>query len=262
MVVSSKPHLQAAHRRRIFERLQKDFIALNERALARESLNLGANPPRLKLVSQVEVILPEGDPISLPEEIQTAVADRWWAAQELAALLVTRGGKVEQKDIAPLAGMLVAEDLLKLPYYRQEFANATQLSKKIDITTAQIEWLSTKYRVARKGYGLSLVPNWETDAERIRADLTKTYEALFALYADLVVALPDVSQIDKATEERLRIEILAGEIGRYPNYPEEQRRAQLIDATEQLITTRPAINVFVGIGGVDNQKMYTLITKE
>jgi hypothetical protein len=139
---------------------------------------------------------------------------------------------------------------------------ATQLSRKIDITTAQIEWLSTKYRIARRAYGQSIVPEWEAEAEQIRADLTKTYETLFALYADLIVALPEVSQIDKATEERLRREILAGELGRYPNYPEEQRRRQLLDATNHLITTQPELSIFAGVGEVAGREMYRLISPE
>jgi hypothetical protein len=132
-------------------------------------------------------------------------------------------------------------------------AAAAQLSRKIDITIAQIEWLSTKYRVARQAYGLSLVPEWEADAEQIRADLTKTYETLFALYADLIVALPEVSQIDKATEERLRREILTGELGRYPNYPEEQRRKQLWTLAP-LITTQPELRA--ASASVAGREMY------
>jgi hypothetical protein len=104
------------------------------------------------------------------------------------------------------------------------------------------------------------VPEWESQAEQIRADLTKTYEKLFATYADLIVALPQASQIDKATEEKLRREILAGELGRYPNYPEEQRRKQLLDASNQLILTQSELNVFVGSNTVADQELYTLIS--
>ena len=136
------------------------------------------------------------------------------------------------------------------------------MSKKIDITQAQIEWLTTKYRVARRAYGISLVPEWEAQAEQIRADLTKTYERLFALYADLIVALPEVSQIDRATEERLRREILAGELGRYPNYPEEQRQKQLLDASNQLEATQPEIYLLIGVDTVADEEMYTMTARE
>jgi hypothetical protein len=116
--------------------------------------------------------------------------------------------------------------------------------------------------VARRAYGLSIVPEWEAQAEQIRANLTKTYERLYALYADLIVALPEISQIDRATEERLRREILAGELGRYPNYPEEQRQKQLVDATHQLMATQPELNIFVVIAEVNHKEMYTLTSLE
>jgi hypothetical protein len=260
-IASRSPALQAAHRRAIFERLQKIYIALDERVLARQSLSLGANPPNAVAVEH-QTVLPKSQPAPLTASIQEAEAKRWQAAQELAAILVERGGNAPQSYIDVLSEALLVEDQQKSPFYESEFEKASQLSKKIDITVAQISWLSIKYRIARRAYGLSLVPEWEAQAEQIRADLTKKYETLFALYADLVVALPEISQIDRATEERLRYEILAGELGRYPNYPEEQRQKQLLDATQQLITTQPEITIFVNIAEIDNQEMYTLISSE
>jgi hypothetical protein len=260
VLASKSPFLQALHRRAIFERLQKSYIILDDRELARKSLDLSANPPTLSLRSDEGPILPHSQPIPVPELVQQAEANRWNRAQELAALLVERGGNSPQTAQEALKEALIQEDRLKLPFYEAELAATTQLSKKIDIIMAQIEWLSIKYRVARQAYGLSLVPEWEGQAEQIRADLTKAYEKLFAFYADLIVALPQASQIDKATEEKLRREILAGELGRYPNYPEEQRRRQLLDATNQLILTQPELNVFVGSKTVSNQELYTLVS--
>jgi hypothetical protein len=264
LLAANSPVLQAAHRRSALERLQKDYLALNERELARKSLDLTAKPLDVAPTSTSQsVILPQVYvTVALPAEIQQAESNRWSKAQELAALLVERGGKAPQNTIAALQQALIAEDELKLPFFLNELATATQISRKIDTAMAQIDWLSIKYRVARQAYGISLVPEWEAQSEQIRADLTKTYETLYALYADLIVALPEVSQIDKATEERLRREILAGELGRYPNYPEEQRRKQLADATNQLITTQPELNIFVGTGQVNGQEVFHLISSE
>jgi hypothetical protein len=259
-IAAQSPYLQAAHRRRIFESLHKNYLLIGERLLARESLSLSANPPTLDLVTEPPVLLPVKDPIPLPDAIQRAEAARWQAAQELAILLVERGGAAPESDIDQLAQALVAEDAEKSAFFENEFNNTSQLSYKINVTRAKIEWLAIKYRIARRGFGINLVPEWEARAEEIRAELTKTYETLFALYADLVIALPDASEIDKATEERLRMEILAGELGRYPNYPEEQRRAQLVAATEQLIRTQPETNIFVNVGEVENKQVFTFIS--
>jgi hypothetical protein len=258
LIASRSPFLQAAHRRSILERLQKNYIILGERELARISLDLSANPPDLVSLAKEATNLPSYESIPLPESVQEAETNRWIKAQELAALLVERGGKASPSAVEALKQALIEEDKQKLPLYETELANTTQLSKKVEITIAKIEWLSIKYRVAKQAYGLSIIPEWEAQAEQIRADLTKTYETLFALYADFIVALPEASQIDKATEEKLRREILAGELGRYPNYPEEQRQKQLLDITHQLMTNQPELNIFIGVKTVAAQEMYTL----
>ena len=262
VLAAKSPFLQAAHRRSILERLQKNYIIIDERTLARKSLGLSANAPSLTQTAIEQTVLPAGGPLSLPESIQQAEANRWRAAQELSVLLVDRGGKAPQDAVRALADALVAEDQQKLPFIEQGLAQTTQVSKKIDLTLAKIAWLSIKYRVARRAYGISLVPEWETQAEQIRADLTKTHERLYALYADMVIALPEISKIDRGTEEKLRSEVLAGELGRYPNYPEEQRRQQLLEASEQLINTQPEISIFVSVGELDNENAYTLISPQ
>lgn len=272
MLAAKSPFLQAAHRRSVFEKLQKNYITLYEspynvaeaRLLARQSLDLMAKPVNSVLDPDKQaVILPQtNEAITLSQEGQQAEALRWTRAQELAALLVERGGKAPPKAITDLKMALLGEDEQKLPFYDNELAVTTQISRKIDITIAKIDWLSTKYRLAKQAYGFSIIPEWEAQAEQIRANLTKSYESLFALYADLIIALPEVSQIDKATEEKLRREVLAGQLGRYPNYPEEQRRRQLVDATNQLITTQPELNIFLGVGEIAGQPVYRLISPQ
>jgi hypothetical protein len=259
-ISSRSPYLQAAHRRRIFEQLHKNYSAIEERGMARESLSFSANPPSLDLIAAPSLLLPPIETVALPEVVQDAEANRWQASQELAILLVERGGVAPQSAVNQLAEALVMEDQLKLTFLDEELNNSPQLSERINLIRTKIEWLAIKYRTARGGYGISLVPEWEVSAEQIRADLTKSYETLFALYADLVIALPEASQVNKAKEERLRLEILAGELGRYPNYPEEQRRTQLLSATEELIKTQPEANVFVGVGEVEDKQVFTFIS--
>lgn len=230
VVAAGSPFLQAAHQRAIFERLHQNYIRLGDRELARQSLNLSANPPELPAIDRPELALPSNEAVPLPEPLQAVEARRWAAAQELAVLLAYYASQNPDAEVEALAAVLREEDQQKMAFYDEALTQAPQLSKQIDITAAQIEWLAIKYRIARQGYGLSIVPDWETNAGQIRADLTKAYEQLFALYADLIVALPDASRIDQASVARLRREVLAGELGRYPNYPREQRRRQLIEA--------------------------------
>ncbi len=254
-IATVSPYLQAATRRSIFQRLNRGYQTIDDRERARLSLEQSAEPFPTVTVAEAPPILPVAESPLLSLEVQQAEAVRWEAAQILAIELVERGGRVTPERVTTLRQALIAEDEAKLPYYDSQLAAAAQLSVQISIVQARINWLAIKYRVARHGYGISLVPEWEVQAEEIRADLTKSYELLFALYADLIVAMPNAEQIDLATEEVLRREILSGTLGRYPNYPAEQRIAQLLQATAHLVETRPDDKmrvVMLPYGGVDS----------
>jgi len=254
-VVTVSPYLQAATRRTIFQRLHQGYQTIGDRERARLSLEQSAEVFPTVIVAEPPPVLPMAEPPPVPLEIQQAEAARWQAAQALATLLVERGGQSPQESVIDLGDALVAEDQARLPYFDSQLAAMPQLSAQISIVQARINWLAIKYRVARQGYGVGLVPEWEAQAEEIRADLTKSYQLLFALYADLIVALPDANQIEIATEEALRREILTGTLGRYPNYPAEQRIAQLLQATAHLVESQPGEEMRVVIlpyAGVDS----------
>ena len=254
-VATVSTHLQAATRRHLFQRLHRGYQAIGDKERARSSLDLSAEVFATATVPQPPPALPVAEAPALPLEIQQAEAARWQAAQALATTVLEHGGRAPQESVAALGNALVAENQLRLPYYDSQLAETAQMSTQISVVQARINWLATKYRVARRGYGISLVPEWETQADQIRAELTKSYELLFALYADLIVAMPDAAQIESATEEALRREILAGTLGRYPNYPAEQRLVQLMGATAHLAQSRPGTEMRVVIlpyAGVDS----------
>jgi len=254
-IVTASPYLQAATRRNILQRLHQGYQAIGDRERARLSLEQSAEAFPPVTVTESPPVLPVAEPPPLSLEVQQAEAARWEAAQTLTTLLVERGGHAPTEFVTALGEALVAEDQAKLPYFDAQLAATPQLSVQISVVQARINWLAIKYRVARRGYGISLVPEWEAQAEAIRAELTKSYELLYALYADLIVAMPDADQIELGAEEILRREILAGTLGRYPNYPAEQRIAQLLQATVQLVESRPGEKMRVAVlpyAGVDS----------
>lgn len=254
-IATVSPSLQAATRRDIFQSLHQGYQSIGDVERARISLEQSAAPFPTVTVAEAPPVLPVAEPPPLSLEVQQAEAARWDAAQELSTALVERGGRAPPELVEALRQALIAEDQAKLPYFESQLATAPQLSVQISVIQARIDWLALKYRVARRGYGIALVPEWEAQSEAIRADLTKSYELLYALYADLIVAMPDAEQIDLATEEVLRREILAGTLGRYPNYPAEQRIAQLLQATAHLVETRPGEKMRVVVlpyAGIDS----------
>ena len=254
-IAMASPYLQAATRRNVFQRLHQGYQMIGDRERARTSLEQSAEPFPVVSVGEAPPVLPVAESPLVSLEVQQAEAARWEAAQALSSALVVRGGYAPPELVTALREALIVEDQAKLPYYDSQLAATPQLSVQISVVQARINWLSVKYRIARRGYGISLVPEWETQAESIRAELTKSYELLFALYADLIVAIPNADQIDLATEEILRRENLAGTLGRYPNYPAEQRVAQLLQATAHLVESRPGEKMRVVVlpyAGVDS----------
>jgi hypothetical protein len=239
-VAAHSPGLPAVYRQRTFEQLQPIYEKIGSRDRARASLNMLTTLGGAGALPDEALALPAPGPVATSSEVQAAEARRWAAAQIVAQELVERGGQATPESRQALQEALLAEDGVKMPFFRGALADAPQLLAQIGVIQAQIEWLSIKYRVARKTYGISLVPAWEAQVEQVRSELTKSYETMYTLYADLVVALPDASQLDKATEEALRREVLSGELGLYPNYPAEQRRRQLLAASEALVAARPS----------------------
>jgi hypothetical protein len=254
-IAMASPYLQAATRRNVFQRLHQGYQMIGDQERARISLEQSAEPFPVVTVGEAPPVLPVAESPLVSLEVQQAEAARWKAAQALSDALVVRGGYAPPELVAALREALIVEDQAKLPYYDSQLAATPQLSVQISVVQARINWLAVKYRIARRGYGISLVPEWEAQAESIRAELTKSYELLFALYADLIVAIPNADQIDLATEEILRRENLAGTLGRYPNYPAEQRVAQLLQATAHLVESRPGEKMRVVVlpyAGVDS----------
>jgi tetratricopeptide (TPR) repeat protein len=136
-ISSRSPYLQAAHRRGVFEQLHKDYSAIDDRNMARESLSLSANPPALDLVTAAPLLIPPQESIAMPETVQDAEANRWQASQELAILLVERGGQAPQAAINRLRDALIAEDQLKTEFLDTELSSSPLLSEKTNLISAE-----------------------------------------------------------------------------------------------------------------------------
>ena len=254
-ILAHSHYIQAATRRSLWRRLQEGYLAIGEREQARHSLEKSGEEIELAANPELLPVLPVAPPPPLPEALQQVELTRRQAAEELANTLRERGGKAPAELIGRLGRALLDEDGQRLAYYESQLASGIQLSAQISVVRQRLAWLALKYRVALRGYGLSLVPDWEEQAEAVRVDLTKAYQDLYAKYHELVDALPDASQIDLAREEVLRREILDGTLGRYPNYPAVQRINELIKVTAGLVEAWPRAKLWVTVqpyGGVES----------
>ncbi|MEM7028528.1 MAG: hypothetical protein AAF629_02960 [Chloroflexota bacterium] len=262
LVVTESNHLQAAYRIAILESLNTAYLALDLNDEARRSLQASLDVPNLSIRPETPLVLPSIEGIALPTNVQQAESDRWRAAQFVARELVELAGTIRPDTLDRLRLALLAEDEAKRQHFAEALVNEPALLGKINIISAQINWQSLKYRVAQKGFGISLVPEWEADRDQISADLSVSYQALYQFYTDVIIAMPNASDIDLATEEALRRQMMAGTLGHYPGYPADTLRQSLLEASARLIDTQPMTDLRVSYVSINRDNYYILIRDE
>jgi hypothetical protein len=260
LVATDSSYLQAAYRYSVLDSLRQAYLDLSLKDEARQSQQLSLEPARLEAIPERPLVLPATQEIAIPLDLQQAEADRWRAAQLVAKELVELGGTVQSETLIRLQNALLLEDQIKSQFYADSLTAESQRSTQISLVRSKIAWQTLKYRIARKGFGLSLVPQWEADEARIRTELNTGYETLYRLYGDLIVAIPIAADIDRATEEALRRQLLAGLLGQYPDYPGEGLKTQLLSASAKLIQTQPGTDLRVSYLSVNQVQYYTLIS--
>ena len=260
LVATESRYLQAAYRQEVLVKLNRAYLDIGREEKARQSLAASTEPPALAALPESPLALPVAGQVAFPAEVQQAEAARWQAAQRAMTELVTLGGSLRPETLAALRDALLAEDAAKTRFFEQALQAEPQLSGQAGIVQARLGWQSIKYRIARQGFGLSLVPEWEAQETRLQDDLSTSYQDLYRLYSDIIVAMPDASQIDRATEESIRRQILAGQMGHYPNYPVGALKTQLLQATARLVETQPGTDLRVSFLSIDGVDYYTLVS--
>jgi len=192
--------------------------------------------PQLPAIPAALPELPRGTDAISSSEVGALEETRRKAAFELLQE-VSPDSEPPSMLLRQVTQALQAEDPVKLALYRGELESATQSTRRIDVHWQMIRWLTLKNQVATKGFGLSLVPEWEEQVTAIQSALSKEYEDLLFDYEDLVSALPDASLIMPGRYQVLRTVTLAGRLGQYPNYPAEQLVSKLQGAAKAVITS-------------------------
>lgn len=240
LIASESPYLQMAHRRELLSVLEAAYRDLGNDELADSIrtliVHLDQEPYRPTAPSGTTPELPaRSEPVSSAEVGELEEARR----QVVFELLnVLAGGVEPAPELVAAAGeALLAEDAAKLSLYSQELAKTTQPGRRINVHWHLIDWLTLKYQVAVRGFGLSLVPEWEALAPDIQSALSTAYEDLRFEYEDWVTALPDAALMGPGNYDVRRQVIQSGRLGQYPNYPELGLGEKLREAANALIAS-------------------------
>lgn len=259
------PYLQMAQRWELLDQLQKAYQNLGDldRAAACEQpmedlARITLQPPAL--ISDHPGLTLGRATVSLPE-----VGEREEARRQATLALVEdlAGGREPSAErVQALAEALRAEDEAKTSLYEQLLAETSQPERRAEALWALIRWLTIKYQVAVGGFGVSLVSEWEGQANEIRSALSTRYEDLYFAYEDMVTALPDASHLDQASYLVRREMNLAGRLGQYPNFPTQQMADKLQDAAFKLVTAESPERLFVDVLVKDGQSRFFLSTAD
>lgn len=217
LLVTGSPYLKEAQRVSLASYIKKGYRSLGAgERLSKFDESLSSLP---KTASPLEPTIVE---FATPPEEPYSSPDREKAALALAKAL-KREAKTPPKDLLQaLAEALKEEDAVRVQLYEEKIASEERLSHRAGWLWEKIHWLTLKYRVAVKGFGISIVPEWEDQAEDIRAEIGRTYETLYTLYAEEVVALPEQEQVDRAWVEIYRDGTARALLGLYTDAPLEK----------------------------------------
>jgi tetratricopeptide (TPR) repeat protein len=158
------------------------------------------------------------------------------AISDLIELLQRSSGlnDVPQELLTEVTQALVNEDEARAASYEDELAAASSLVLRIGIAESRVDWLRVKYRIALGGYGLDLAPAWSSDVVGVSEELKTAHQELHDIYGEQIDTFGDSIAEDRAWFDVLRLEIVQGRLGLYPDYPEQELVSQLREVTERL----------------------------
>ncbi len=228
-------------RARLFDQISQQYksigagnLATQARQKSEEASNSttedASGAPRVPYVLQ---------PGELPanQELSDKTKARVTAAKELIDQLNIHPPKSDkdlpEDKIRSLGDRLYEEDGLRQEYFDAQFKSTAAPALQAAVLRDRINWLALKLRVARGGFGVSLVSDWEPDAKKIATELSDMYDELFKLSEQQAAAADQTVTADRQVEDVLRAELVAGRWGLYA-YDENDLRTRLGEISEKL----------------------------
>ena len=243
LVALYTPTLQREQRARRLEQVANAYTALNASALSSQARAKAVEASTASATAPITgtrmPYIPTAGILLAAPEIDTATARRIAAAKALQDDLIDHPPK-SAKDwsadlVAELSDALVEEDSARQAYYDKQIAQTKDAAAQIALWRDKIAWLALKYRVARGGFGASLVADWEKDRAAIADDWGAAWDELFRLAEAQAAALPKPPDSTPAQEDVIRQKLIAARWGWYNGTPEQDLNAQRGEITQKLM---------------------------
>ncbi len=215
------PHFQPAQRLQLFKRARKLYSAL------------GMSAPQKQLPEKFEPVQPL--PLSLQVKVPPDIPDEFLAVErERREALQTALKSPTDENWGKVIHAFLKEDQIKEHVFATRIPNEPQLAAKLSWLRERAIWRWTKYAIARKAFGISLVPQWEKSIADVRFKLVKAYEEMYAGYGDMAVALPTSEEAEAGWTIVLRNEMLDAWLGYYPDAPMSAINDQMTEHDRRL----------------------------
>ena len=216
----------------------QSFGVTNLATQARQKSEEAATPTSEEAVatSRPPFFVPPSD-LPADKDLEDKTTARVTAAKELIDQLNLNPPKspkdLPQDLIRSLGDRLYEEDGLRKDYYDTQYKAAADPGAQVAVLNDRIRWLALKLRVARGGFGVSLVPEWEKDAKNIAKELSDTLDELFKITEQEAGSAEKAADADLHVDDALRGELVAGRWGLYA-YDEKDLDSRLDEISTRL----------------------------
>lgn len=214
------PDLLPAQRSAIFTNLIPIAEALGDDQLLETVEELARNPfidtngtlPSPKLPFLAESLPPE-------ETLLTAKANRQQSAKQLTDRLQFTGGTDVEPERQALEAALRYEDQVRNEYFSRTIGAGLTPQQQVWLLNEQRGWAALKVQIALRGFGMSLVPEWERNSELLLQNLN-------TISSNMDIALDALAKAQPTPEEQSALEAegsqwlaLQSDLGLYPGAP-------------------------------------------
>lgn len=233
-VVAQSPDLLPAQRSQLLGTLKPVVAQLDAPSLAAEVDDLLRNPfldPGGVLLTSTWASLSAAPPADAL--LDAAVAARQQAARDLADRQVLTNGSDVAPEVERLGGALLAEDQVRAQRAQAINAQSISLQQQLGLLIEQRHWRALKLQVANRAFGLTLVPQWEANAEALRQELAANAGSIGTVAAALAAAQPTPLEQNLLRAEAGYRAALQSELGLSPSADNNRIADELrIAATE------------------------------